>query len=120
MDNIVVQAICCCVRRKEEEHRVRARARVEEILSRCVEMGGILEGFAIMGVHKGFGEEPGFRMVARTEANSKAKPRRDYVDTTHLVRSVQRTEGNFDCFGTAGGHCDQLDCAWRAFCLDKS
>jgi phosphomevalonate kinase len=35
-----------------------------------------------------------------------------------LIRSIQRTEGNFDCFGTpAGGGCDQSACAWRDDCL---
>jgi hypothetical protein len=35
-----------------------------------------------------------------------------------LIRSIQRTEGNFDCFGTAKrGECYQEDCLWRADCL---
>jgi hypothetical protein len=35
-----------------------------------------------------------------------------------LIRSIQRAEGNFDCFGTpAGGGCDQSACAWREDCL---
>jgi len=36
----------------------------------------------------------------------------------NLIRAIQRTEGNFDCFGTATlGFCDQLDCLWREDCL---
>ncbi|MBM4135370.1 MAG: SAP domain-containing protein [Nitrospira sp.] len=36
----------------------------------------------------------------------------------NIIRAIQRTEGNFDCFGTAvSGECDQLDCLWREDCL---
>ena len=36
----------------------------------------------------------------------------------NLVRSIQLTEGNFDCFGTAReGVCDQSGCLWRKDCL---
>lgn len=34
-----------------------------------------------------------------------------------LIQSVQRIEGNPDCFGTAGEYCDRLDCNWRSYCL---
>ncbi len=35
-----------------------------------------------------------------------------------LIRSIQKAEGNFDCFGTArAGHCTQEDCLWREDCL---
>lgn len=35
-----------------------------------------------------------------------------------LIRTIQREEGNFSCFGTAvGGSCDQAACAWRDDCL---
>ncbi len=34
-----------------------------------------------------------------------------------LIRQIQRAEGNFDCFGTATDHCDQLDCCFRSLCL---
>ena len=36
-----------------------------------------------------------------------------------LIREIQRKEGNFDCFGTAGSYCDQLDCLFRASCLSE-
>lgn len=42
------------------------------------------------------------------------------VDLTNLIRSMQRLEGNPDCFRTANGHCDRLDCGWRVYCLEKS
>jgi len=37
---------------------------------------------------------------------------------TDIIRTIQRTEGNFDCFGTAiNGECNQSDCLWREDCL---
>ena len=44
-----------------------------------------------------------------------AKPGK--MGKTELIRSIQRAEGNFDCFGTAADYCDQLGCAWRDDCL---
>jgi hypothetical protein len=36
----------------------------------------------------------------------------------NIIRSIQRAEGNFDCFGTAiSGVCDQINCMWREDCL---
>lgn len=34
-----------------------------------------------------------------------------------LIKSIQRSEGNFDCFGTAIDYCDQLDCLFRYDCI---
>ncbi len=35
-----------------------------------------------------------------------------------LIKNIQRTEGNFDCFGTATtGYCDQQNCFWITECL---
>ena len=34
-----------------------------------------------------------------------------------LIKSIQRKEGNFDCFGTARGSCDQSACYWKSDCL---
>ena len=36
-----------------------------------------------------------------------------------LVRMIQRAEGNFDCFGTARGYCDQEECCFTGDCLPK-
>jgi hypothetical protein len=35
-----------------------------------------------------------------------------------LVRAIQRAQGNFACFGTAIGSCDQLNCRFREDCID--
>jgi len=42
------------------------------------------------------------------------------ADLTLLIRSIQRIEGNADCFGTADGNCDRLDCSWREYCLKET
>jgi len=41
----------------------------------------------------------------------------DFLDITELVRSLQRTEGNEDCFRRGHQNCEQTDCAWRTYCL---
>jgi hypothetical protein len=38
---------------------------------------------------------------------------------TDLIREIQRTEGNFDCYGTAVEDCDQQECLFRPSCLDE-
>lgn len=34
-----------------------------------------------------------------------------------MIKQIQRTEGNFDCFGTADDYCDQMYCLFREDCL---
>ena len=34
-----------------------------------------------------------------------------------LIRTIQKAEGNFPCFKTATGSCDQSECLWRTDCL---
>jgi hypothetical protein len=34
-----------------------------------------------------------------------------------MIKQIQRTEGNFDCFGTATGYCEQINCLFREDCL---
>ncbi|MDA8077465.1 MAG: Rho termination factor N-terminal domain-containing protein [Nitrospiraceae bacterium] len=51
--------------------------------------------------------------IAKTKGINGGKMKKD-----ELIRSIQKTEGNFDCFGTAGlGHCSQEDCLWREDCI---
>ena len=53
--------------------------------------------------------------------NSKIpRQRKNFLDITALIRSLQRSEGNIDCFRTGKADCDMLDCAWRVYCLTKS
>jgi hypothetical protein len=43
------------------------------------------------------------------------------MDKVDIIHSLQRKEGNFDCFGTTcDGVCDQLACLWREDCLHTS
>ncbi|MFH1642135.1 MAG: SAP domain-containing protein [Nanoarchaeota archaeon] len=34
-----------------------------------------------------------------------------------IVRAIQKAEGNFDCFESAIGDCDQVCCTWRTDCI---
>jgi hypothetical protein len=45
--------------------------------------------------------------------------KKNFLDVAELIRSIQRAEGNPDCFGRVEGDCDQRDCAWRLYCLEK-
>jgi len=38
-----------------------------------------------------------------------------------LVKAIQHSEGNFDCFATAtNGYCDQVGCLWRSDCFESA
>jgi hypothetical protein len=39
--------------------------------------------------------------------------------TADLIKSIQQAEGNFPCFKTANGFCDQQNCLWRTDCLSS-
>jgi len=43
----------------------------------------------------------------------------DFLDITGLIRSIQRAEGKPDCFLKEDEDCEQLDCAWRLYCLGR-
>jgi hypothetical protein len=34
-----------------------------------------------------------------------------------LIKNIQRSEGNFDCFGNGKSGCDQMACCWRSDCV---
>ena len=51
----------------------------------------------------------------KTEATFNTK--QDYVDLVKLVRSIQRAEGNIDCYRRGRQQCDRMSCAWRDHCL---
>lgn len=34
-----------------------------------------------------------------------------------VIRRKQLHEGNFDCFGKAGSHCDRFECRYHRWCL---
>lgn len=39
------------------------------------------------------------------------------LSKAELIRKIQKAEGNFDCFGTAKGYCDQFQCCFRDDCF---
>ena len=41
----------------------------------------------------------------------------NYVDLVNLIRSIQRAEGNIDCYRRGRQQCDRMNCAWRDHCL---
>ena len=47
---------------------------------------------------------------------------KNFVDLTALIRSIQRAEGNTDCFrrGAFDIWCDQMECTWRAHCFNRN
>ena len=56
------------------------------------------------------------RVIAKQRGIASGK-----LNKTELVRTVQREEGNFDCFARAyEGYCNQSDCLWRQDCLSLS
>lgn len=43
------------------------------------------------------------------------------LNKTRLVKKIQVTEGNFDCFATASNdYCDQSACIWQDDCMSLS
>ena len=62
------------------------------------------------------GSEPIAKASIQT-GNGEVK--KDFLDITALIRSIQRAEGNPDCFLKTHDDCDQIDCAWRLYCLDS-
>lgn len=44
----------------------------------------------------------------------------NFLDVTALIRSIQRAEGNIDCFRRAEGYCERMDCAWYVYCIGNS
>jgi len=44
--------------------------------------------------------------------------RSGFVDVTGLIRSIQRVEGNSDCFRRGQPGCPEVECCWRPYCLE--
>ncbi|RJP85110.1 MAG: hypothetical protein C4518_17275 [Desulfobacteraceae bacterium] len=40
-------------------------------------------------------------------------------DMTRFIQSIQRLEGDTDCFGKDTGACNRTDCLWREYCLKE-
>ena len=61
----------------------------------------------------------GSQPIANRSNTGKHGAKRNFVDIKALVRSVQRAEGNRDCFRRGQVYCDQADCVWRKYCLEN-
>ena len=44
--------------------------------------------------------------------------KKNFVDITALIRSIQRAEGHNDCFRKGIIDCDEFICKWRYICLE--
>lgn len=54
----------------------------------------------------------GIREIAKEKGVKAGK-----MSKTELIKSIQRAEGNNDCFaGKNADNCDQLNCLWRQDC----
>ena len=42
----------------------------------------------------------------------------NYLNLDELVRSIQRSSGDPDCFRRGLEPCDKADCMWRTLCQD--
>ena len=54
-----------------------------------------------------------------TMAREDGGDKKNFLDPIGLIRSIQRAEGNGDCFRRKQGFCDQIDCAWRIYCVEE-
>jgi hypothetical protein len=55
----------------------------------------------------------GIREIARQKGVIPAK-----MNKTLLIKTIQKTEGNFDCFATPHvKNCNQFRCIWRQDCI---
>jgi hypothetical protein len=43
-----------------------------------------------------------------------------HVDITAMIRSLQRTEGQSDCFRRGISECGEIKCTWRQYCVSKN
>lgn len=56
-------------------------------------------------------------ILTASPQNVNLNKKKDFLDIPALVRSIQRAEGETDCFRRHKGYCDRLDCQWRRYCL---
>lgn len=62
-------------------------------------------------------------MVAITEIKKKAKEMgisSGKLKKDELILAIQKAEGNFPCFKTSAGECEQNACLWREDCLSHN
>jgi len=52
--------------------------------------------------------------------SKRLEERKNFLNLTQLIRSIQRVEGNPDCFRRSGEWCENLGCSWREYCLEDT
>ena len=57
------------------------------------------------------------QLLDKMESKGAFNPQANYLDLVNLVRSIQRAEGNVDCYRRGLQQCDRMACAWRDHCL---
>jgi len=65
--------------------------------------------------------EEGWKLMQMEKVREKAKKlglKTAKMKKQELIRAIQSAEGNFPCFGTAEGHCDQSGCCWIEDCVE--
>jgi len=63
---------------------------------------------AVTGLDKGFRKDNAQNIGAQTQS---------LLDTTAMIRSLQRSEGVEDCYRRGREVCDHKECPWRRYCL---
>jgi len=46
--------------------------------------------------------------------------KKNFLDLVLLIRSIQRSNGNSDCFRRGRVDCKDMHCEWRQYCLTPS
>ena len=57
------------------------------------------------------------QLIEKMGTDDTLKSKLDYVDLVNLIRSIQRAEGNLDCYRTGRQQCERMNCVWRDHCL---
>jgi len=52
-------------------------------------------------------------------AERKKRERGNSPDLIKFIQSMQRVEGEMDCFGRPESYCESPDCVWRDYCLKE-
>ena len=67
------------------------------------------------------GDNPkGIKEISMSASNHTVKrsKKKRFLDIATLIRSIQRAEGNIDCFQMGVIDCGEVDCKWRNICLE--
>jgi len=57
------------------------------------------------------------QLLEKKDSKGALNSQSNYVDLVNLVRSIQRAEGNVDCYRRGRRQCGRMDCVWRDHCL---